>query len=177
MCVSRPTFTRVFGTDFLGYILLTLSFLCKSTSYWILSAWEFRFVFTWGTEQDIFLEKLAALCSCSRTFISLHFHPTCLMALLLQMGKLSSGQEEGKGTLQRTCEGRRWHAQVLLHHSHAISLSFAGVWALLRAHNPSTGPRNKVKAEQRDAELQRGYWWVTTAWGLVLINIFINDLG
>lgn len=43
-----------------------------------------------------FLGEAAALCCCTRSSISLHSHPTCLM--VLQMGKLRSGQVEGKGT-------------------------------------------------------------------------------
>lgn len=152
--MPRPTFVHVYHTDFLGYSLLTLSLLWKSTSCLILSAWEFRFVFIWGKEQDVFLEKLTALCSCSRWSISLHSHPTCLMGPVLQMGKLSSGQEEGKGDFTENLWGQEvGHLQVLLHPTHAISLSFAGVWALPRAPNPSTGASNKGKAEQGDMEL------------------------
>lgn len=73
--MPRPTFTRRFP----HYSLLTLSLL-----YLILSELEFRFVVSRGREQDIFLEKLTALCCCSRPSISPHSHPTCLMAPDLQ---------------------------------------------------------------------------------------------
>lgn len=162
--MPRPTFTRRFP----HYSLLTLSLL-----YLILSELEFRFVVSRGREQDIFLEKLTALCCYSRPSISPHSHPTCLMAPDLQW---ALGRRRARGL-----HGEPVRAGGDIPKSSSISVchlpGFCGGWALPRAPNPGTGARNKGKAEQRDVELQRGYWWVTTAWALALINIFVNDLG